>query len=382
MKKCILLVSFLMILLDSNAQIKGKAEDLSAELNKLKEKYGDNLPKIDQEDSEIIEKEKARYGDLLNELDERKKLDEELQSLSQKYNFSIDNLPNSQGNDSPEFIKAQDRFKELQLELQNRNHLQLKESPPLKTLPKEAFQRILWETHHELKGFFQAEKLINDGVKLLSVKIPRSNGTSTMSKIQRCHDKGCYVEWNENGIVRGKNVSYDHLRQFNKNSFTPEVELEIKKHFYYKYNFKWDLIEAIIKIRGLKNKLKDYRDIDLINSNIKRLEDNFTRIGMNVRGEKIDFDAEKCNMLAFNNNSKIAPDSNQYHSNLCYAHASAALLEEQLCKRSPQYCGKDKVSRAQVALINNKLIDNKSGLVKDVLKHFLSEKKFALKNMP
>lgn len=56
---------------------------------------------------------------------------------------------------------------------------------------------------------------------------------------------------------------------------------------------------------------------------------------------------DKCNEISFNNISNMGADSNQKYTSTCWAHASAALIEEQLCLAHPEHCGK-RVSRTYI----------------------------------
>lgn len=56
----------------------------------------------------------------------------------------------------------------------------------------------------------------------------------------------------------------------------------------------------------------------------------------------------QCDQIAFDNRNRMAADTDQQSSSLCWAHAAAGLLEEQLCLAEPKYCGQ-RVARSEVA---------------------------------
>lgn len=61
---------------------------------------------------------------------------------------------------------------------------------------------------------------------------------------------------------------------------------------------------------------------------------------MSEHFSEIPIGKDECEGISFDNRSKMGPDSNQENTGTCWAHASAALIEEQLCLAHPQYCGK------------------------------------------
>ncbi|MBF0315384.1 MAG: hypothetical protein HQK50_15655 [Oligoflexia bacterium] len=61
---------------------------------------------------------------------------------------------------------------------------------------------------------------------------------------------------------------------------------------------------------------------------------------------------EQCEGWAFDHKALVGPDSNQFATQYCWAHAIAPLLEEQICKLQPALCGL-MVSRAMVAALSN-----------------------------
>lgn len=143
--------------------------------------------------------------------------------------------------------------------------------------------------------------------------------------------------------------------------------------------------ERRIKRENLSNRLKEmhnnprFENVDKNNSIFEELEkfsylkndvsnfDNYLKfkIKMNSLESRLNSNSEysfkknslpsfdnrlnkdECNQIGFNNIKNMGPDSNQKNTGTCWAHASAALIEEQLCLAHPEHCGK-RVARTYI----------------------------------
>lgn len=92
----------------------------------------------------------------------------------------------------------------------------------------------------------------------------------------------------------------------------------------------------------------------------------------------VSIDKNQCHEISFDNISKMGPDSDQADTGTCWAHASAAMLEEQLCLAHPEHCGKN-ISRTQI-IGHTQGIDFRPGSTMDggnpsaVLRYFTHKK--------
>ncbi|MEO5970461.1 MAG: hypothetical protein ABIQ95_11090, partial [Bdellovibrionia bacterium] len=150
------------------------------------------------------------------------------------------------------------------------------------------------------------------------------------------------------------------------------------------------ILENDLQLNRLKKRETNAAVGDLergqISKQVKALEDRRILLKISVqeirdRIKREDWDLHEiqhaqCEEIAFDNRNKMGPDTNQRRSPLCWAHASAALLEEQMCLSNIRYCNKN-VSRSEVAASPKanlfRLAKPDSGTMADTLNHFVNE---------
>lgn len=220
------------------------------------------------------------------------------------------------------------------------NESQIEKDPHIKPLRRELkalLQQTLDEKGSESEEFKLYQKLLNSHEKT-KIILDRNNKVALLDKLEKA----------KKTFDQHKQLIKSHREQL-----AEEIKILSYSNSFANIDERDPFFEGLEQFEDIGNYIRNYDNYFIyknkINSLQSRLNSGSDYSFKNALPFHQDFQLsqEECSLIGFNNLSNMGPDTNQRDTSTCWAHATAALIEEQLCLSNPELCGK-RVSRTYI----------------------------------
>lgn len=230
----------------------------------------------------------------------------------------------------------------------------------LRSILKEVVENLGYET---LEFKFYREKMIEAGI---SSSIYENKDLLKAAKVSLKNKKKAYEDIIES--LKNKNTlnSDDQDQHFNNYEKLMAYEAQLKN-----INDAVDEVKLALKVLRSKSlESSDQSQFKKISQVISTPAETSMLFG--IHNEHVSHN--QCNLIQFDHRAHMGEDSNQRETGTCWAHAAAALFEEQLCLAQPQYCGK-RIARTQiVGMVDGDIFTREGRSAESLLKYFTDER--------